>query len=231
MNCMFSNQECFLARKRWEKLLNKREWEDSTTAIQSELDWIHDDYMTGLARMPDILRRGSELRMANNHNIPIDAAQVAQLSHDAEKQLAHFMAWYPKYNKLGYGPSEEPSKDPGSIYDTVLVYSNVWAGSLYMGYWASVLILQESLNQCRYHINYAESNRELVRNIFRSVECVAADVMGPFRVGYAIRIAYEFADVRTQTWLTTLLEGFQKRYAATSPDGYPKPAPNEFQYS
>ncbi len=55
-------------------------------------------------------------------------------------------------------------------------------------------ILQECLNVCGYHVNYTESNKELAGNIFRSVEVVGAGFMGPYRVGYAVRIAYEFAD-------------------------------------
>lgn len=231
MNCMFSNQDCFLSRKRWEKLLFTRPEGFVTETIQTEADWVHDDYMTALAKMPGILRDGGALREANNRGMPVDAAQVAQLRRRAEALRAIFLSWYERYERLGYQPIEIPSRDPSSPYETVFSYTNVWAGGMYMSYWASMLILQESLNQCRYPIDYAESNQQLVRKILRSVETVAADVMGPYRIGYAIRIAYEFADVPAQAWVASMLVGFQKRYAAVSPEGYPEPAPNEFQYS
>lgn len=231
MNCMFTSQDCFLSRKRWEKLLYNRPSGFDTVLSQTGIDWVHDDYMTPLAKMPAILREGRKLRDANNHNMPVDAAYVAQLLRRAETLRATFVSWHDRFEKLDYGPIEVPSQDPSSLYETVLSYSNVWAGGMYMSYWATMLILQETLNQCQYPIDYSESNHQLVRNILRSVETVAADVMGPYRIGYSIRIAYEFADIRAQAWVTSLLVGFQKRYAAVSAEKYPEPAANEYQYS
>jgi hypothetical protein len=123
-----------------------------------------------------------------------------------------------------------PSQDPGSIYDTVLSFSNVWYGSFWMSCWATLLILQECLVQCQWPIDYTASNRELARNIYRSIEYVGAGLLGPLRVGYPLRIAYEFADLRTQLWIGSLLTTFEKRYASTAPNGYPKPGTNEYQF-
>lgn len=162
--------------------------------------------------------------------MPVDAAHVTLLSQHAEKLRLDFASWFESFEALNFRPTEAPSRDPGSIFETVLSYSNVWAGATYMGYWASMLILQETLNQCQCPVDYTMSNMEFARNIFRSVESVSVDILGPYRVGYPIRIAYEFADVRTQIWVTSLLATFEKHYAATSSTTYPKPAPNEYQF-
>lgn len=228
MNSMFSFQDCFLARNKWQKVLRP---ENTSGTVRTENEILHDEYLLVLAKVPGILRYGVGLREAKRHNMPIDATQVALLSQQAETLRTRFVSWFERYAKLQPGPTEVPSLDPRSIYETVLSYSNAWVGGIYMGYWASLLICQETLNQCQYPVDYAKSNQELVRNILRSVEVVAADLMGPYRVGYAIRIAYDFADVRAQAWITSLLATFEKRYAATSPTSYPKPTPNEYQYS
>jgi hypothetical protein len=149
----------------------------------------------------------------------------------AEKLRSEVAALFEAYTALAPTPAEVPSQDPGSIYETVLSYSNVWHGSFWMSFWATLLILQECLRLGQWPVDYTASNRELARNIYRSLECVGAGLMGPMRVGYPLRIAYDFADVRTQMWIGSLLERFKERYASTAPDGYPKPADNEYQFS
>lgn len=230
MNSLFSLQDCFLARKSWQKVLLDVGMYGPENALRRETEAIYGVYLANLAKVPHILRRGLALREAKKHNMPIDVDQVLEFLPKVEKLRVVFETWFKRFEKLNLGPTEAASKDPGSIYETVLYYKDVWAGGLYMGYWATMLILQESLNQCHYTVDYTISNREFMRNILRSVECVGADLLGPYRVGYSMRIAYEFADVQTQTWITSLIARFEKRYASTSPEGYPAPAPNEFQY-
>lgn len=230
MNAMFSGQDCFLAGRKWQQILVTTRPDDPGDTLQSKTDTIYDIYLAHTAKVPSILRHAVPLREARKHNMPVDAAHVALLSQHAEKLRLDFASWFESFEALNFRPTEAPSRDPGSIFETVLSYSNVWAGATYMGYWASMLILQETLNQCQCPVDYTMSNMEFARNIFRSVESVSVDILGPYRVGYPIRIAYEFADVRTQIWVTSLLATFEKHYAATSSTTYPKPAPNEYQF-
>ncbi|KAL3964697.1 hypothetical protein ACCO45_001701 [Purpureocillium lilacinum] len=51
--------------------------------------------------------------------------------------------------------------------------------------------------------------------------------MGPYRVGFAVRIAYEVASPEHQRWVLTLLDRFNKTYAATDRATYPEPKPEE----
>lgn len=243
MNDFFSGQDCFLARRSWQSLLTPPPLVDHSSTVQpsalnttgnispTEMYAISDHYYLHLARLPGILARGLALREARKHGLAIDAAEVTVLTRRAEKLRSQFAALFARYVALAPGPVEVPSRDPGSIYDTVLSFENPWHGGFFMSFCASLLILQECLAQCRWGPDYRELSQEYARNIYRSVESVGEGLMGPFRVGYSLRVAYEFADVRTQTWIAFVLARYEKHYASTSPGGYPKPAPNEYQFS
>lgn len=142
-----------------------------------------------------------------------------------------WLAWSDKAGSYTWGINDVPSEDPNSIYDTVIWYENPWVGVFKMGFWACMLIVQECLQQCGSETNYEGLNQEYVRMIFRSVEHLSKGILGPFRVGFAIRVAYEFADKRAQEWVLGLLAGFSKRYAATTNADYPEPQDNEYGYS
>lgn len=232
MHSLFSGQDCFLARRPWQKLLaGDPVVDDHGDGTLTEMYAIADRYWIYLARLPAVLHRGYALREARNHGLPVDPSNVTLLVRRAEKLRAEMAALFERYTALAPGPTEVPSRDPGSIYDTVLSYSNVWHGSFQMSCWATLLILQECLVQCQWPVDYTASNRELAGNIYRSVEFVGAGLLGPLRVGYPLRIAYEFADLRTQLWIGSLLTRFEKHYASTAPNGYPEPRTNEYQFS
>jgi hypothetical protein len=230
MNCLFSGEDCFLAKKSWQKILSDQDLMDQNGVVSKQTGHVGDLYFANLARLPSIVKKGYILREARRHGMPVDEANIRLLICETVKLHQDMLAWFVKFQGFAPTPIEIPSQDPASLFDTVLSHANVWLGGMYMSYWATLLILQECLNQCRYAVDYSEHNKELALNILRSIESVAVGMMGPFRVGYAIRIAYEFVDLRSQLWLATLLQGFEKTYAATSATDYPLPGENDYQW-
>ncbi|KAK3943018.1 hypothetical protein QBC46DRAFT_378732 [Diplogelasinospora grovesii] len=232
MNSMFSGSDCFLAKRKWQLVLvdlaaeEEEEAGSSAVASANNLQPVVDQYFACLARVPGILRHGYTLREARRHGMPIDLAQVAMLVRHTEKLHQDFTAWFVRFRSRIPQPVEVPrpadSTDP-LVDRGALSYANIWHGAMYVSYWATMLILQETLNNCQYPVDYGDSNRQMANDIFRSVETVGKGYMGPYRIGYAVRIAYEFADVSTQLWLMSVLAGTEKHYAATSPVSYPAP--------
>ncbi|KAH8673834.1 hypothetical protein BX600DRAFT_509065 [Xylariales sp. PMI_506] len=223
MNDLFSTRDCFLAEPQWQAIMVHNS--ASTTVASSfgnDMTFLFDRYLQLLAKVPSILRYGYHLRELNARGEPLDIPMAMRLSRAAEKVHQEFLTFYSEglANKLE--PMEVPTEDPGSIFPMVLKFENTWVGSLFMGYWASVLILQECLQQTHYRVDFTKSNQLYTENILRSVETVGDGLMGPLRCGYGIRIAYEFADPDTQGWIRMWLGRFEKIYAATSATTYPK---------
>jgi hypothetical protein len=235
MNDLFAANDkgCFLANKRW-KEVRRDNGRLLFTPQAIPLEWCHivDDYYDALAELPRLAKWGWMLREAFRRGLPVPMDKVAALREYSVNLRGRFVEWFKLLQDPGkFDPTEEPSQDPASIYNTVLVYPEKWAGAFYLGYWASMLIIQETINQCRGDNLYGDQNKQFVRNILRSVENISKGMMGPLRVGYAIRIAFEFADVKAQTWLKMWLERFQATYAATSKSDYPETKSNEYGYS
>ncbi len=231
MHYLFALEDCFLAKKKWQEVMTSYVGETVTTAVGREGMGMLDHFFMHLAKVPAVIRCGYIIRETRKHGMPNDPAQVAFLGQHGARLREDFLAWYQRYTPLLQQPLETPSEDPSSPYETVLRFENNWFGSLTMGYWASMLIVQESLNQARDDEAHAECNAKLARNIYRSLETVSRGLMGPYRVGYAMRISYDFADVPRQIWIRSLLDRMEERYAATNRESYPPPSSNPYNYN
>ncbi|CAM1505403.1 Fc.00g110400.m01.CDS01 [Cosmosporella sp. VM-42] len=238
MSDMFYPREddCFLSRPQWKRvmhdggrhLIHPPDVPDDTIRMV-------DGFFDNLADIPEVLKWGYRLREANKAGIPVEPARASALAHLAAENHARFTKWYDDeftQGQLLVLPTEIPSANPtASLYATVLDHPQPWTGSMHLAYWASMLILQETLTQCAWPENFDESQRDFVQNILRSVETVGRGTMGPYRVGYSLRIAYEFASADAQEWIRGLLDGYSKSYAAMDKSLYPTTRLDEEGYT
>lgn len=238
MQCLFHGNDCFLDRPKWQKLsaslslntIGDGEGNDETLKPFSSLNpsWsrFNDGYFVLLAKVPPVTRVAYEIREDRRHGIVPDPSQVELLAQQAGRLRSEYRAWYDGAVSGGAitPPVEVLSQDPSSPFVTVLKFSNRWVGSVFVGYWATMLILQGALSECQVgqERTYEEDNQELARDILRSLEHVGNGIMGPYRVGYALRIAYEFVDLPLQMWVESALEKYSQNYAALSPETYPR---------
>ncbi|KAK7952557.1 uncharacterized protein PG986_008285 [Apiospora aurea] len=224
---------------------------DTTTvgsAIYKDHVDLVDEYMLLLARIPSAVKSLYLLRAANQgaaaaakKAATLGEAEVARIWHSMRYIREAFEAWYQRILPTNPTPAEVPTQDPASIYTTVLRYESPWKGALHMGYWASLCIVYATLMECHQfsplddeddgsgngggggHGVGAAAFEPLADRILRSVETVGEGMMGPYRCGYSIRIAYEVVDERTQAWIRMWVARFEKRYAATAVESYPSP--------
>ncbi|KAL8303697.1 hypothetical protein RB600_007249 [Gaeumannomyces tritici] len=231
MNAMFSIQDCFLAQKPWQRVLQHLGADLEIHTLPPELVPGINIYFRNLARIPSFVRRLLTMRIAKDHGIPPSPAQVAALRHDAEAQLLEELAWAASVGDALLPPAREvPSRDPASPFATVLRHESRWAGSLQMNHWATRLILQATVNECggRGAEDFRPLNRLLAHRIFRSIELVGQGLMGPLRCSYPLRIAYEFSTPELRPWIQRVVAGFETRYAATSIKDYPEEMQERF---
>ncbi|KAK8041939.1 C6 zinc finger domain protein [Apiospora rasikravindrae] len=176
----------------------------------------------------------------------LDVAEVARIRHSMRHIRDAFELWYQRILPFNPAPAEVPTQDPASIYAMVLRYESPWKGALHMGYWASLCIVYAVLMECQQLSPLDDGDDDdgggggdesddgiygagaaafgpLADRILRSVETVGEGMMGPYRCGYSIRIAYEVVDERIQAWIRMWVGRFEKRYAATAVESYPSP--------
>ncbi|KAK7908660.1 hypothetical protein PG985_015963 [Apiospora marii] len=226
---------------------NPSDWTVDSHIYKYQVDLV-DDYMQLLARIPSAVKHLYMLRAANAAaaKTALGMAEVARIRQSMLDIRAAFAAWYQqRLLPANPAPEEVPTQDPESIYATVLRYESPWKGALHMGYWASLCIVHATLMECRQaspspnNINNECANdgdddesyygkdtaaatfEPLADRILRSVETVGEGLMGPYRCGYSIRIAYEVVDERAQAWVRMWVARFERRYAATAVESYP----------
>ncbi|KAH7162408.1 C6 zinc finger domain protein [Dactylonectria estremocensis] len=228
MSDMFFPREdnCFLSRQEWKPTMR----DDGRRLVHPpdtprEHIIVIDGFFERLADVPAVLKWGYLVREARNAGISVDPSQLVILSHLAAANHASFSKWYDEeFTSLPQvQPTEAlPANPETSLYPTVLEYVNQWAGSMHLGVWASMLILQETLVQCGTPLPGSDAaKQDLVSKILRSVESVSRGTMGPYRVGYSLRVVYEFASAEAQVWIGTLLDTFTKSYASIDRKTYP----------
>lgn len=237
MSDMFHPREenCFLSRQEWKSIMcdgGRCLVHAPDTPVETVM--IIDGFFQRLVDVPAVLKWGYLVREANNAGIPVDPSQVVILAHLAAANYASFSRWYDEeFNSLPYvQPTEALPADPAtSLYPTILEHTNQWAGAMHLAVWASMLILQETMVQCGAPAPGSDAaKQDLVSKILRSIESVGRGTMGPYRVGYSLRIAYEFASAEAQLWIRTLLDNFTKSYAAVDKTTYPAPREDKDGY-
>jgi len=232
MHAMFGLQECFIHKRKWAKVMDDIT-EDQIAAQPDLADRIRvaDAFLVHLAKVPTVLRRGYPLIMASEHGLPLDDLKAAFPRAFAEKLRHDFLHWMEQAKPVLGTWSDIPSHDPSSPYPVVLAFDSPWYGSVYMGYWAAMMIVQLSLNLVEFRQEYEDANRRYANNIFRSIEYVGMGMMGGYRAGFGVRIAYVAADLPTQRWILSCLERMSTTYALSNPATFPPPAPNQYNYN
>lgn len=193
---------------------------------------VGDGFLANLAQLTPILHGAYLLREANKAGMFVEPDKISALAHLATVEHARFARWFDDFDVLEFPrPVEVLPTDPAnSLFGTVLEHKSAAAGSLLLGYWASMLILEETLVECGTpRANSEISIRYFVERILRSVESVGRGTMGPYRIGFAIRIVYEFATGQEQRWIASMLDKFSQGYAAIDKKTYPKPKDDDAQ--
>lgn len=216
-------EECFLARPEWNAVMR-----DNGRRLlyppdfSLDLDEAIDEYLARQADIPKVVRLSYPLLEAARHGQALDRTHVAAARAVTAVSHAKMVEWWERYKHNFPEPVSVPTQDPGSIYTTALQYNSAWLASLQLSYYATLCLLQAFLTVQGWPFNFEESQRDHVQLILRSVESVGAGPIGPYRVGYALRIAYELANAEAQEWIRKTLDQFKERYAATDKMTYPK---------
>ncbi|CAH0053686.1 unnamed protein product [Clonostachys solani] len=235
MNSIFSGEDCFLVQDKWQDVMRdgsagsgRGMLVDALTAKRLK---VADEYFALLAKIPSVLRRAYPLREARKKGLAVGDTAVERLSRYATGVCRDFLAWEKDMRQIVADPIGVPSHDLRSPFTTVFWYENPWVGSLHMGYWASMLIVQECLLHCNMAsldgIRFTDSIPDMASKILRSFENVGGGIMGGYRVGYAMRVVYEFVDLPTQLWITSLLHDYEGTYAGLQATAFPAPEPVE----
>jgi hypothetical protein len=218
MDDFFNGRECFLAQPEWHKVMRESY---NPNIISIELSDLLEDFTYYLSLTPPLVGKAFELGNNSMRGIAINPAEALSLKSQVLDLLTKLQVWYQKLIKIIPEPTEVPSSKGDQRYPMVLEYSDASLGTLFCGYYALAITMQEILSTLQPGLDLAKETNELADKICKSAEVVGAGLFGPYRMGFSLRIAYEVYNIERRTWIRDLLASYNQLYGSIDPNTYP----------
>ncbi|KAJ5669101.1 hypothetical protein N7462_010171 [Penicillium macrosclerotiorum] len=215
MHSMFSGEDCFLAAEEWHHMMLQQ----YTANVPPELHNCIEQFFAYFTYSPSLvhkLYRLKEIDISTPEAFQLISAALAQ-ALDLQAKMA---VWYKQYSQITPQPVENPSNKDDPVFPIILTYSDMIDAAIYTGYYAFMVIIHEVLKTLSYPGPHAEMVVYFRDQICKSVEFSCAGILGPYRMGFPLRVAIEVADPDTKSWILARLEEFSKIYAASRPENF-----------
>lgn len=215
MHSMFSGDECFLASDDWHEKMRQQ----FTTDLSAELHCSIESFFAYLTYAPSLAHGLHYLRYVDRTSLEALQTISVVLSRALDMQTKLVM-WYEQFSRIAPPPVETPSSTRDELFPRILVYTDVNHATIYCSYYSYMAIIHEILKTCGYPGDHAMMVTYYRDQICKSVEYTSVGVMGPYRMGFPLRVAFEAADAATASWIFSRLEQFSKSYAAVQPENF-----------
>ncbi|KAJ5145495.1 uncharacterized protein N7515_000059 [Penicillium bovifimosum] len=215
MHAMFSGEECFLASDQWHDIMLRRFNEDLPEGLYYSIE----EFFAYMTYAPDLVHKLYSLR-----NPGVTCAEksqrVPELVIQALEMQTKLATWYERFSHIAPTPTETISSTGDELYPIVLTYMDVNCATIYCGYYAYMVIIHEVLRSCGYPGEHDAMVVYFRDQICKSVEYNTRGLLGPYRMGFPLRVVFEIADPVTKAWVLDRLEHLSKSYAAMRPENY-----------
>ncbi|KAK1143917.1 hypothetical protein N8T08_006032 [Aspergillus melleus] len=218
MHSLFSGQKCFLASSTWHSVMEKH----VNTGLSAKLDRLVEEFFAFFTSAPSLIHELYDLKQADRAD-PRVQQRIANLVTRSFDMINKVSAWYEQFSTTVPLPTQARSSTGDKLFPIVLVYSDVNSGTLFCGYYSYMLLLHEILRTCGCPGEHAATVVHFRDLICQSIEYNARGMLGPYRMGFSLRAAYETADPVTKAWLEVWLERLSKAYAAVQPRNFQIP--------
>jgi hypothetical protein len=217
MEALFSSKDCFLNREEWRYIVLQPPDDPFSAQFHEKTN----EFVRCLAVCPGLVKEAYALISARSTQAS-DMMRASTLVHRTLQVYGRIQQWYEDFAASTPLPEEVPSSIQDQLYPVVFRYCNSCTATALCGYYATIIILHRILIECHHPAGDTGEISLAVENICKSVEYLAeSGILGPYRLGFAMRIAFEVGAVTTKLWLRNWLMRFEKFYRACSPNNYP----------
>ncbi|KAL4888383.1 C6 zinc finger domain protein [Aspergillus ambiguus] len=217
MHSVFSGEECFLASEDWHAVM-KQQFDH---VIPSEIQDVVEDLFVSFTAIPRLIHEMFSLRTADMSD-PVTQLRISNVVAEGLARRSDLEAWYERFTELVPPPREVPSSSGDPLYPTTFCFSSPDMASIFCAYYAYRIVVHELLRTCGF--GYSGSQEAYVAyfcdQICKSVEYNSRGLLGPSRMGFPLRVAYEVGDSATKTWIEGQLHQLSKRYGALTPRNF-----------
>ncbi|KAJ5289779.1 zinc-binding alcohol dehydrogenase-like protein [Penicillium atrosanguineum] len=215
MHSMFSGEQCFLASEEWHHMMQQQYTADMPTDLHNSIE----QFFALFTYAPSLVHKFYSLKEVDLSTLEAQQTVSATLTQALAIQ-SKLAIWHAQYSQIAPHPVEIPSSTEDEVYPAILVYEEMIHATIYCAYYAYMAIIHETLKTFGYPGPHGSMVIYFCDQICKSVEYSGVGALGPFRLGFPLRVAYEVSGPLTRSWILTRLESFSKIYAAARPENY-----------
>lgn len=217
MHSVFSGEECFLASDDWHAVMKQR----FDKALTAEFHAHVEDLFASFTTVPRLIHDLFDIRTADMTS-PATQLKVSKVVAETLAMQKELEAWYDQFIQAVSLPREAPSARGDTLFPIVYLFTNVDVASIYCAYYSYMVVIHEILSTCGFGPAGDHKARVIYfrDQICKSVEYNARGLLGPYRLGFPLRVAYEVADPVTKAWIEGWLHQLAKHYAALLPRNF-----------
>ena len=190
-----------------------------STGILPEVHSAIEDFFAYFTHSPSLVHRLYSLK-----EMDITSPKWLQIASQALAQALDMQIkltnWYANWTHIVPLPTETLSSTGDFLYPVILTYRDMVDATIYCGYYSYMVILHTTLDTLGHPGPHNATVIYFRDQICRSLEFNGAGVLGPYRMSFPLRVAYEVGDALTKSWILSHLEGFSKTYAAARPENF-----------
>ncbi|KAL4865349.1 hypothetical protein BDV12DRAFT_149955 [Aspergillus spectabilis] len=215
MYALFGGEECLLASDDWHCIMRQ----ECNRGLSATLNDLVEEFFTYFSLSPSLVHRLYSLKEADG-TVPATLVKVSTLLKEALDLRDKLILWHGLFTRVAPIPHEILSSIGETVYPTVLWYSDVNSATIYCGYYSYMVLIHEILKTCGYPGEHGAIVAYFVDQICKSVEFTSQGLLGPYRMGFPLRVAWEVANLRTKTWISGCLRNFSEFYAVLREDNF-----------
>ena len=217
MEALFSGKACFLDLEEWQYITLVPP-HDSFSALFYEKT---NELARCIAACPWLVTELYALPSLNQSEISTQL-RVSALVHRIFEVYGRLQQWYEDFIAFAPLPEEVLSSTNDPLYPVVYRYCNSSTATAFCGYYATIIIIHRILTECHHPAGDTREISLAADKTCKSIEYLAGTgILGPYRVGFSMRVVYEVSSVTTKLWIRKWLIRFEKFYRASNPDYFP----------
>ncbi|GIJ86907.1 hypothetical protein Asppvi_005805 [Aspergillus pseudoviridinutans] len=212
MHSLFSGERCFLASERWHAIMRQR----LNSFYSEELEDSLEEFVALFTLAPSLVHALYDIKESDMTS-PATWKKLSETLTRTLEMQTRLLEWYSRFSRMAPPPYERLSSTEDAVYPIVLHYSDMSIASMFNSYHAYMVIIHETLRTLGYPGEHEAMVLFFRDQICKSVEYNGADLLGGYRMGFPLRVAYEVADPKTKAWIENRLVQMSQYYAAVQP--------------
>ncbi|KAF7158712.1 hypothetical protein CNMCM5623_003876 [Aspergillus felis] len=215
MHSLFSGEKCFLASERWHAIMRQR----ISSFYSEELEDSLEEFVALFTLAPSLVHALYDIK-GSDMTSPATWKKLSETLTRTLEMQTRLLEWYSRFCRMVPPPYEKLSSTEDVEYPIVLHYSDPSMASMFNSYHAYMVIIHETLRTLGYPGEHEAMVAFFRDQICKSVEYNGAGLLGGYRMGFPLRVAYEVADPKTKAWIEKHLLQMSQYYAAVQPKNF-----------